>query len=173
MASSFIDIGCKGRQNLCLQSKGRGDAICKAGNDYNLRIETIPRQQGLANSTVPASGAYSEEHRVDAYTIPLGVGSLQPLVSRGESRPLRGRRRATVLLRGQRPVQLRGLVSPGRGAGPAGLRPLPLAPGAARIHPPQQALAERGERLSAIPGWKCNGRHQGLAGNGDHDRYSL
>lgn len=26
--------------------------------------------------------------------------------------------------------------------------------------------------FSAKPGWKHNGRHQGLAGNGDHDRYS-
>ncbi|TEA38233.1 hypothetical protein DBR06_SOUSAS110083, partial [Sousa chinensis] len=42
--------------------------------------------------------------------------------------------------RGQQRAQLRGLDSPGWGEDPAGLRPLPLASGAARIPPPQRAL---------------------------------
>lgn len=140
VAAPFIEMGYKGCKNLCVKNKGWGDAICKAGNDWNPRIKTIPSQQGLAQTTVPAYGVYSVEHRMDhsiGSRIFPAIGEQRGRVNQSLAWEAPGK---CVNLRGQRRTQFNGLLSPGWGEDPAGLRPLPLCPGAVRIHPPQREL---------------------------------
>lgn len=150
-------------QKPASQKQGAGRRHFQSRKWLKLGIETLPSQPGLASTTVPASGG-------GLALVPLGVGSLQLLVSRrgGPSPP---RRAAPLGGSAATPAQWPSPASSAR-ALPASVlfRWFQVRRGSIRH---SRRSWWRGAPLSAIPGWKCNGRHQGFAGNGDHDRYSL
>lgn len=130
-------------------------------------------KQRFAKSTVPASGVFWKAQSGRVSLTPLAVGSPHRLVSQTGSEPL--------LWQGTRAARL-GKVSgsPAQWPSLTRVRGGPCRPpsSSARLRcgaDPSAAVSAPGSApigFSAIPGWKQNGRHQGLAGNGDHDRYS-
>jgi hypothetical protein len=103
--------------------------------------------------------------------IPLAVGFLQQLVSTGEAASQcseRGAKRVgSAASTAPRPTLLRLRRGPSRPPLPSARLRCSANPSAAACTPGSAAIS-----FPAIPGWKGNGRHQRLAGNGDYDRYS-
>lgn len=144
--------------------------LAKTGLVKISRWRPFPVNQCLPSTPVPASGVYLGKYSGHFPALPPAVGS-PLLVSRGGVvRQAAGRRlmERSAVDSAPWPTLERLRRGPFRPPVPSARLRCSADPSAAACAAGSAAL-----RFPAIPGWRGNGRHQGLAGNGDHDRYSL